>query len=210
MRVSASAPTISSTLSSAPRDQRMASENRRVRINFAAILSADHRLADFGPDPFVDQLLAEHGFVALEAFARRLHVRATHYSFGKAVTAVVVLGRVWHRAWERQALRAVVRQAALERTRCIVVPQRVLAAPNRIGSAKVISNSRHVHYTATERMKVLAHLSEVGWSSLGDCAGMNAAHVDPAGIVLAMVSRGELKVDRSRRLDKHSRVDLVG
>jgi hypothetical protein len=193
-----------------PREARLASEHRRLRQNLNAIITADARLVDLGPDPLIDQLLSASGFDRREAFSvRMLIARSGQWLHGSVFerTAIIASSRCWHRKGDRDMLLAVKEEAAKVRVRCLLVPQRSLAGPMRLSTAKMIASSQHVRCTATDRLRIIGHLQESGGSSsLLDCAGQ-IVHFDPVGAVLAMVTKGDLSIDRTRPIGPSSRID---
>lgn len=201
-----------SAVLSTPRNARIAAEHRRIRYNLGTIVAADCRLAALHPNPLVDQLLAAHGFDPQEAFSMRLiatrpTIVSNPIAQAVAFTAIIASSRAWHRGTDRELLHSVKQQALNERVRCILVPQRALAAPMRLATAKLISASRYVNFTATDRLVVLSHVQDEGWSTLSDCAALISHHPDPAGAILALVAKGDISIDRSRPIGPHSRID---
>lgn len=194
---------------SSPRENRIESECRRMQHNFAALIAADSRLVDLGPDPIVDQLLSASGFDRRQVFSVRMFIaRKGEWGIGRvhSRTAVVASSRIWHCEFDRSQLMSVKRAARDEHVDCVLVPQRTLAGPLRLSTAKAIAHSQSVKYSASDRLRVIAHLqSEGGWSDLEDCSAQ-ISHQDPVGVVLAMVSRGDVHIDRSRPLGPRSRI----
>jgi hypothetical protein len=61
--------------------------------------------------------------------------------------------------------------------------------------------------SAEDRMAVLRHLIEMGYSPLQDCACVVAAEA-PYSAILAMVGMGAVKMDRNRPITPDTRIDL--
>jgi len=187
---------------------RVTEEYRRMRANFATIVAADHRIDCMGVDPFVKQLISSHGLDQRQAFTARLLIKGETGRCHR-VTAIIVAARLCHNDADRITLREITMQAAEERTRCLLVPQHSLLVPRRLGSAHLLASSRDITCTQSERLAVLEHAAEHGWSTLGDCSSVLQGHADPVGAVLGLVARGALRIDRNRRLGPHSRIDVA-
>jgi hypothetical protein len=193
------------------RDARVTTEFIKLKSSFASIVGADHRLSCLGPDALVDQIISSLGIDRRQAFTGRMlllrHLgSATIY---RTFTAIVVASRLLHSDDTRALIREAVAMAERERTKCMIVPQKWICAPRRHSTARLIACSATVETNATQRLGIITHVIENGWSTLGECALMTPDHDDPVGAVLCLVAAGDLTIDRSRPIGPHSRIDLA-
>jgi hypothetical protein len=190
-------------VSTNPRHIRNDAECRQLERGLGFHVRSRPGMADLGPDPLVTQLASASGFTALDIRAHRL-ILGTRY-----LTAVLVPSRIWHNEGNRRLLAALKLEAEHYQVTCILVPQRSIRAPRRLASATAISHCRGLSVSTTDRMTVLMHLMERGFSSVVDCANLIGRHDDPFGAVLALDAQGWIAIDRSRPLGPHSRVDQI-
>lgn len=194
---------------SSPWDARIDAEHRRMKQGLATLVAANSSLVDLGPDPLVDQLLSSAGFDRRQAFAIRMLISRGENRSPQSVasrTAIVASSRLWHRTFDRSLLFNIKTQASNNHVQCILVPQRVLAGAVRASTGKVIAQCRHLRPSASDRLRVISYLHDLGgFSELVDCAAL-IRHADPAGIVLSMVASGDLSIDRAKRIGPHSRI----
>lgn len=193
------------------RDARVTAEFIKLKSSFASIVGADHRLSCLGPDALVDQIISSLGIDRRQAFTGRMlllrHLGAA--TIYKTFTAIVVASRLLHSDDTRALVHDAVAMAEKERAKCVIVPQKWVCAPRRHSTARLIACSATVEINATQRLGIITHVIENGWSTLGECALAIPDHEDPVGAVLALVAAGNLTIDRSRPIAPHSRIDVA-
>ncbi len=185
------------------RSERLFHEHRKLSNDAQTYAYAHPRLAVLGEDPVVDHLIASHGFGWHDLVALRL------YADGRTITAICVPTRLWRDPDAKSRLLELKSEARLERTACVLVPQRWLRASIRGSVARTIARSRGVQYARAQADAVLAHLTESRISTIAESAACVRDHHDPMSIVLSLASQGFIELDRSAPLRAETLVSVA-
>lgn len=183
--------------------QRKVALHRAMRIGLDNLIYSRDCLVGLGPDPLLDQLMRAAGFRQLDYVATRFA------ACGASATVVVLAQRVWKDPDGRAQAIEVKRSARAERTRCILIPSSAVQSTVRAVVARTIARGRRVVFGREEEEAVLAHVREARISTVRGAAQSVEDHPDPFGVILSMIARGQLDIDRSRALSAESWLTTV-
>nr|WP_314256801.1 hypothetical protein [uncultured Devosia sp.] len=176
------------------RTQRFFHEHRKLMARAKAFIFSHPRLVMLGEDPVVEHLVSSMGFGPTDLAVVRMA------SGGRMITAICVPTRIWRNLESKQKLLDIKREARIERTTCILVPQRWLKAEVRSAVARVISQARTTRYSRDQMNLVLVHVQSERISTIVEAANVIPEHDDPIAVVLALAAQGMILVDRSAPL----------
>lgn len=176
-------------------------EIRRLRRNLTTLVNAHPHLEALGDDALVGGLADALGLAGQEHAVLRIRVHGK-----RSHTLVAVLSRLWHDPAGKDALIALKRAADAAGRGCILVPEASVQRQPRLSTAKTIEQSMGVRVTAEDRLAVLGHLIDVGYSTLFDCACLVKGEA-PFAIILSLVAEGAIRMS-GEKLRPDTRVDL--
>lgn len=176
-------------------------EVRRLRRNAMTLVSAHPETSYLGADSLVEHLAGQEGFGPHELAIIRVLISASRH------TIICVPERLWNGPSSKRQLIAVRRAANRVGRNAILVPEAFIQRQPRLSNARAVEAASSVVVTAEQRMAVLVHLIENGYSTLYDCA-CAVNHDSPFSCVLHLVSIGALRMDDSRPLSPNTRIDL--
>lgn len=176
-------------------------EIRRLRRNLLSLVNAHGQLEALGDDALVVSIADQLGISRDEIAILRVRVRGK-----RSHTLVCVLSRLWHDISGKEALISLKRSADAAGRGCILVPETSVQRQPRLSTAQAIEQALGVSVTAEDRLAILAHLIDVGYSTLMDCAALVKGDA-PFSIVLSLVAEGAVRMT-SDRLSPNSRIDL--
>lgn len=142
------------------------------------------------------------GFGAPDMAVLRVAIAGTRY------TMVCVPYDVWHSEEAKIRLMDLKRRANEALRNCILVPASFIEREPRLANSRAINDAVAVTVTMENRMAVLIHLVESGYSTLYDCAKV-IDHPSPFSCVLSMVAMGIIRMDISKVMSPETRVDLA-
>lgn len=172
---------------------------RRLHRNAATLIAAHPRADYLGPDNLVENVARSRGFATSDLAILRIMVGPARH------TLVCVPERVWHsRKCDLLELKRLANWAGRS---CILVPEAAIQRQPRLGTARAIEDATGVEVNMEQRMDVLIHLLERGYSTLFDCA-CAMRHESPFSAVLHLVAIGAINMKSDARLSPETRIDL--
>lgn len=172
---------------------------RRLHKNATTLLAAHPRTTHLGPDHLVENLASSLGFETVDLAILRVMVGPNRY------TLICAPERIWN--GRKRGLLELKRVAAAAGRSCVLVPEGAIQRQPRLGTARTIEEASGVDVTMEQRMDVLVHLIEHGYSTLFDCA-CAIKHPSPFSAVLHLVAMGVIKMRGDGRLSPDTRIDL--
>lgn len=180
-------------------DDDRAQRHQRLTRNVRVLIEAHPKTDELGQDDLVEHLAAKHGFDAFDLSIHRV-------SFGRFIRTLVCVP--YHTAQtpgRRDALVALKRNAADFGHPVILVPEGFIQRQPRLWNSRMIQLATEIHVRAEDRVAILVHLIENGWSTLVDCAGI-VRHDAPVTVVLNLVAEGVLSMRMDHPIGPNSRV----
>lgn len=175
---------------------------RRLRKNAISLLQARPESVPLGDDGLVSSIAKMEGLGARDVTILRVAISGTRY------TLVCVPHVVWHDEDCKPRLMAIRRRANQARRNCVLVPASFIEREPRLTNSRAINDALGVAVTMENRMAVLIHLVENGYSTLYDCANV-IEHPNPFSCVLSMVAMGIIRMDLSKVMTPETRIDLA-
>lgn len=172
---------------------------RRLYKNASTLIAAHPRADCLGPDDLVENLARSQGFTATDLAILRIAVGPDRH------TLVCAPERVWHA--RKHDLLELKRIAGSAGRSCILVPEAAIQRQPRLSIARTIEEAAGVRVTMEQRVSVLIHLLEHGYSTLFDCACV-IDHDAPISAILHLVAIGVVKMRRDAALSPDTRIDL--
>lgn len=172
---------------------------RRLHKNATTLLAAHPRTTHLGPDDLVENLASSLGFETVDLAILRVMVGPNRY------TLICAPERIWN--GRKRGLLELKRVAAAAGRNCVLVPEGAIQRQPRLGTARTIEEASGVEVTMEQRMDVLVHLIEHGYSTLFDCA-CAIRHPSPFSAILHLVALGVIKMRSAGRLSPETRIDL--
>lgn len=176
-------------------------EVRRLRRNLLSHLHAHPHAEALGDDSLVEALAVELGIGLDEVVIQRIRVRGV-----RRHTLVVALSRLWHDPRGKASLFELKRASHAGGRGLVLVPETAVHRQPLLGTARTIEQAMGVRVTAEDRLSILVHLIDVGYSTLIDCAAMVKGEA-PVSVVLSLVAEGAVRLS-GNRLHPHVRIDL--
>lgn len=174
-----------------------------TKVALGNLIYSHPKLAGLGGDPMLNQMMRAVGFKDTDFVAERVAVK------GKVVVVIVLPRHLWRNAEIRHEALRVKADAASLRARCIVIPHSSIAGNLRARVAAKIAQGRSARYGAHHVDAVVEHVSRARITTIADCARVMPRHVDPFAVVLAMIARGFLDIDRDQPVTFDSWVTTV-
>lgn len=172
---------------------------RRLQRNALTLIAAHPRADYLGPDNLVENLARSKGFEATDLAILRIMVGPERH------TLVCAPDRVWHgRKCDLLELKGLANWAGRS---CVLVPEAAIQRQPRLSTARAIEDATGVEVTMEQRMDVLVHLMERGYSTFFDCA-CAMTHESPFSAVLHLVAIGAIRMRSDARLSPETRIDL--
>lgn len=181
-----------------PRQQRRIVNHSRMVLALRDFIYAAPWVVPLGPDLLLSQLIRARGFHDLDYAATQV------VACGRKVTIVVIATRLWHDHFSLSQLLEMKVEAAELGTRIVLVPQRSVTVTTRGLAAREIARSIGVRYEREQVDRLVDYVSKARISTLEDCAKAVVEHCDPYAVVLSLIARGLLDVDRSAPIDAAS------
>lgn len=172
---------------------------RRLQKNALTLIAAHPNATYLGTDELVEELASGLGFKTFDLIILRATVS------DKRHTLVCVPERVW--STRKQELVDLKRLAAASGHACVLVPESAIQRQPRLSTARAIEEASGVDVTMEQRMDVLVHLIEHGYSTLFDCA-CAISHPSPFSAILHLVAIGVIRMKGAGSLTLQTRIDL--
>ncbi|WP_338609804.1 hypothetical protein V6617_06305 [Pelagibacterium nitratireducens] len=172
----------------------------RLLRNFLSLIKACPCSHSLGDDAVIRKALDAAGLTSV--IAHRLSYKAN------VMTIIVVPGSIWHEPLPMLRIRAIKRERHGNNRRTCIIPESVVHRQPRLSNSQYISNAAQVWVPPEDRMAVLLHLIENGYSTVIDCA-REVKSAPPVAAVFQMISDGTLMIDLDKPILPHSRIDLI-
>ncbi|PZQ87223.1 MAG: hypothetical protein DI534_14980 [Leifsonia xyli] len=171
----------------------------RVQLADQLLLAVDALpvLSD-GPDETVTRTAGSVGVDACDVVVLKIRSRL------RGFTLVLATSQAWD--LRKPALCALKHASRLQGRRVILVPAGRLRRPDFLSNCAMLSLSKRMAVSATERMAVLEYVALDPNASLRDCAQTIPEAADPIGVVMCMVAQGLLRIDLGRRITSDAKV----
>lgn len=176
-------------------------EAPRLVRNFLSLVEACPFSYAIGEDASIRQSLDRLGLD--KVIAHRVNYRSN------VMTIMVVPGGIWHEQSLMDRIRAIKHKQSVGNRRVRIIPESAIHRQPRLSNSRMISNAVDVWVPPEDRMAILLHLIENGYSTVIDCAREVKA-APPMAAIFQMVAEGTLLLDLDQRILPHSRVDLIG
>lgn len=172
----------------------------RLLRNFLSLIKACPCSHSLGDDAVIRKALDAAGLTSV--IAHRVSYKAN------VMTIIVVPGGIWHEKLPMLRIRAIKRERSAATRRVCIIPESVVHRQPRLSNSQYISNAAQVWVPPEDRMAVLLHLIENGYSTVIDCA-REVKSAPPVAAVFQMISDGTLMIDLDKPILPHSRIDLI-
>jgi hypothetical protein len=177
-------------------------EIRRLARNVQTLIAAHPKTMPLGRDDLVEHLADTHGLGRFDVSIHRVCVGS------QIRTLICVPERIARHAQSRAMLIALKHAAADAGHRSVLVHERFVQRQPRLSNMRLIEHAQDIAVRAEDRMAILMHLVEHGYSTIIDCAGV-VSHASPIALVLHLVADGVLSIRTDKPIGPNTRVDLV-
>jgi hypothetical protein len=174
---------------------------RRLRRNALSLLNAHKDAVALGDDDLVLSMVKSTGLDRNDVAAIRVAIT------GKRYTLICVTNPTWHDPDRKAALLELKRQANRASRNAVLIPATFIQREPRLGNCRAIETAAGMDVSAENRMAILIHLVENGYSTLFDCACV-VDDASPFSVVLNLVAQGVLKMDMNSAMTPETRIDL--
>lgn len=174
---------------------------RRLHKNASSLVAAHPDAEHLGPDLLVSNLALAKGFGRDDLAILRISLATERY------TLVCAPEQLWQ-SRKRDLVELKLMSVKAGR-RCVLVPEAAVQRQPRLSTARTIEDASGVKVSMDQRMAVLLHLIEHGYSTLFDCA-CAIDHPAPFSAILQLVAIGVVRMDGNTDLSGQTRVDLPG
>lgn len=175
-------------------------ETRRLRKNLLNLIRVSNTVYPVGDASLIENVAMLNGWRENEFVA--LAVRSGRKRF----CVLTAPASIWRD--RRQDLIEIRRKAAEAGVRVLLISPQFIQREPRMTNTRAIADTCHIFLTAEDRMAVLLHVLENGYSTLQDCASVIVDSEAPYSAVLALAGMGLLDIDLDRPLHSQTRVDL--
>ena len=175
-------------------------ESRRLRKNLLNLVGVSNTVFPIGQANLIENIAALDGWRETEFVAIALRSGNRRFCVLTAPTSI------WRN--RRQGLIEIKRKAAEAGLRVMLISPLFIQREPRMSNTRAIVDTRHIFLTAEDRMAVLLHVLENGYSTLQDCAAVIVDSEAPYSAVLSLVSMGLIDIDLDKPLHAQTRVDL--
>ena len=153
---------------------------RRLRRNAVSLLNAHKDAAPLGNDDLVLSMVRSTGLDRDDLAAIRVAVT------GKRYTLICVTNSTWHDPGKKAALLELKRHANRAGRNAVLIPATFIQREPRLGNCRAIETAAGMDVSAENRMAILIHLIENGYSTLFDCACV-VDDASPFSVVLTAI-----------------------
>ena len=172
-----------------------------LRRDLRSLIASNAATVSIGEDEVVERLLRRRGFCDHDLVVERMGLGT------RRITVVCIPERQWINPASMVELIGLKRLTRAGGRTVLLVPEAAVQREPRLATARAIETAMATPVSAEDRMAVLRHLIEMGYSPLQDCACVVAAEA-PYSAILAMVGMGAVKMDRNRPITPDTRIDL--
>lgn len=175
-------------------------ESRRLRKNLINLIRMSNTVFPAGDANLIENIAVLEGWRETEVVAVALRSSSRRFCVLTAPTSI------WRT--RRKGLVDIKRKAAEAGHRVMLISPQFIQREPRMTNTRAIADSCHVFLTAEDRMAVLLHVLENGFSTLQDCASVIVDSDAPFSAVLSLAGMGLLDIDLDKPLHADTRVDL--
>jgi hypothetical protein len=175
-------------------------ESRRLRKNLLNLVRVSSTAFPIGAASLIENIAVLDGWHETEFVAVALR------SGNRRFCVLTAPSSIWRD--RREGLVEIKRKAAEAGLRVMLISPQFIQREPRMSNTRAIADTCHIFLTAEDRMAVLLHVLENGYSNLQDCASVVVDSEAPYSAVLSLVSMGLLDIDLDKPLHAHTRVDL--
>lgn len=175
-------------------------ESRRLKKNLLNLIRVSNTVYPAGDANLIENIAVLEGWREPEFVAVALR------SGSRRFCVLTAPSSIWRT--RRQGLADIKRKAADVGLRVMLISPQFIQREPRMTNTRAIADTCHIFLTAEDRMAVLLHVLENGYSTLQDCASVITDSEAPFSAVLSLASMGLLDIDLNQPLRPNTRVDL--
>lgn len=175
-------------------------ESRRLRKNLLNLVRVSSTVFPAGAANLIENIAVLDGWRETEFVAVALR------SGNRRFCVLTAPSSIWRD--RHHDLVEIKRKAADVGLRVMLISPQFIQREPRMSNTRAIADTCHIFLTAEDRMAVLLHVLENGYSTLQDCASVVVDSEAPFSAVLSLVSMGLLDIDLDKPLHADTRVDL--
>ncbi|WP_156385750.1 hypothetical protein [Devosia sp. Root685] len=175
-------------------------ESRRLRKNLLNLVRVSNTVFPIGHANLIENIAALDGWRETEFVAIALR------SGNRRFCVLTAPASIWRN--RRQGLIEIKRKAAEAGFRVMLISPQFIQREPRMSNTRAVADTCHIFLTAEDRMAVLLHVLENGYSTLQDCASVIVDSEAPYSAVLSLAGMGLLDIDLDKPLSANTRVDL--
>ncbi|KRA99880.1 hypothetical protein ASD83_05175 [Devosia sp. Root685] len=171
-----------------------------MRKNLLNLVRVSNTVFPIGHANLIENIAALDGWRETEFVAIALR------SGNRRFCVLTAPASIWRN--RRQGLIEIKRKAAEAGFRVMLISPQFIQREPRMSNTRAVADTCHIFLTAEDRMAVLLHVLENGYSTLQDCASVIVDSEAPYSAVLSLAGMGLLDIDLDKPLSANTRVDL--